>query len=138
MAGQRSNAKANTDATATPIPPDAYRAFADFLAAGNTASFEDWYGSDAGKTALLAFQDQANAALRAGRMSNSKAVWRDLKAFGTIASEKGIAAAKAERDYLIGLDLDKLEATEESPVSTRTRKAKANGTDAAEDDADDE
>jgi hypothetical protein len=133
MASRQS--KTTTEVTAPTA--DAYRAFADFLGAGNTASFEDWYASDAGKTAILAFQDQANAAKRAERMAANKTVWRDLKAFGTVASDKGIAAAIAHRDYLVSLDLENLKPTEEAPVSTRKRGgAAATATTDAENDDD--
>lgn len=95
------------------IPADAYRAFADYLSAGNTGSFDEWYASDAGKTALLAFEDQAKAAEKAARMADAKAMWRDFKNNGQITM---YAKAHALRlvDYLATVDFDAIqpEATE--------------------------
>lgn len=127
---------ARNSKTTVEITSDIVRAFAEALDHGFTGSLNDFAASEDGQTAARAVQDQRNAALRSERMANSKTIWRDLKAFGTVASDKGIEAAKAEFAFLTSLGLDTLEATETAPVSTRKRKTAATTDSAPATDAD--
>jgi hypothetical protein len=107
------------DQAAVVIPADAYRAFADFLSAGNTGSFDDWFASDAGKTALVAFQDQATAAAKSTRMADAKALWRDFKNNGEVTVYAKAHAARLLA-YLSTVDFDAIVASTDATTAEAT------------------
>lgn len=104
----RTNTKPTTPDVSTATADD-YRAFADFLQAGNTASFADWFASPAGEAQRTAFADQQAAAARAKLQSAVRAVWRDIKNNGQVTTYSGVRA-QLVRDMLTSLDYDALPA----------------------------
>lgn len=122
------SSKTNTTPDVSTATPDDYRAFADFLAAGNTGSFADWFASPAGEAQRVAFADQAKAAARKNLMSASRAVWRDFKQNGQLTTYS-VAKLRELMAHVATLDLDSLP----EPTDTTTDADDATDGDATTD-----